>query len=58
MLLAEQLTVAIDFCSIEQNTMEVSGYRQWLGLQHSSKYLLLCSTEEEKSPKDFGKCVE
>ncbi len=31
MLLAEQLTVAIDFCSIEQNTMEVSGYRQWLG---------------------------
>ncbi len=33
--------------------MEVSGYRQLLGSQHSSKYLLLCSTEERNSYR-FG----
>ncbi len=29
--------------------MEVNGYRQLLGYQHSSKYLLLCSAEERNT---------
>ncbi len=40
--------VAIDFHSIFFHTMEVNGYQQLFGNQHSSKYLL-CSTEERKS---------
>ncbi len=36
----------IDFHSMDKNTMEVNGYRQLFGYQHSSKYLLLCLTEE------------
>ncbi len=34
-----------DFHSMEKNTMEVNGYQQLFGYQHSSKYLLLCSAE-------------
>ncbi len=37
MLETKKLTVAIDFHSIEKNTMEVNGYRQLFGYQHSSK---------------------
>ncbi len=37
MLVTKQLTVAIDFHSMGKNTMEVSGYRQLFGYQHSSK---------------------
>ncbi len=29
-----------------KNIMDVNGYRQLFGYQHSSKYVLLCSTEE------------
>jgi len=29
--------------------MEVNGYRQLYGYQHSSKYLLLCSAKERNS---------
>ncbi len=32
-----------------KNTMEVNGYHQLFGNQHSSKYLLLCSAEERNS---------
>ncbi len=46
MLVTKELTVAIDFYSIEKNTMEVNGYRQMFGYQHSSKYLLLCLREK------------
>jgi len=42
-----QLTVAI-----RKNTMEVNGYRQLSGYQHSLKYLLLCSTEESHTGLD------
>ncbi len=38
MLVTNQLTEAIDFNSIEKNTMEVNGYRQLFGYQHSSKF--------------------
>ncbi len=43
MLVAQQLTVPIDFHSMEKNIMEVNGYQQMFGYQHSPKYLLLCS---------------
>ncbi len=33
------------------NCMEISGYRQRFAYQHSSKYLLLCSTEDLKVSK-------
>ncbi len=46
MLVTKQLTVAIDFHSMETDIMEVNGYRQLFSYQHSSKYLLLCSAEE------------
>ncbi len=36
MLETEQLTVAIDFHSMEINTIEVNGYRQLFGNQYSS----------------------
>ncbi len=49
MLETKHLTVAIDFHSIEKNTMEINGYHQLFGFQHSSKYLLLCSAEERNS---------
>jgi len=45
MFLIKQLSVAIDFHSMEKNTMEINGYRQLFVYQHSSKYLFLCSTE-------------
>ncbi len=45
MLVTKQLTVA--FYSVEKNTMEVNGYSQLSGNQHSSTYLLLCSTKEK-----------
>ncbi len=48
MLVAKELTVAIDFCSMEKTTMEANGYYQMFGYQHYSKYLLLCSTAEGK----------
>ncbi len=36
MLETEQLAVAIDFHSMEINTIEVNGYRQLFGNQYSS----------------------
>ncbi len=44
--------VAIDFHSIV-HSMEVNGYSQLFSYQHSSKYLILCSTEERNSYR-FG----
>ncbi len=38
-LVAKQLTVAIDFHNMKKNTMEVNGYLQIFGYQHSFKYL-------------------
>ncbi len=35
MLVTKQLTVAIDFHSMENNTMEVNGYRQLIGLEQT-----------------------
>ncbi len=35
--------------SMGKNTKEVNGYRQLFGYQQSSKYLLLCSTEETRA---------
>ncbi len=43
------LTVAIDSHGIFHPTMEVNGYRQLSGSQHSSNFLLLCSTQETNS---------
>ncbi len=43
-LVTKHLLVGIDFYSREKNTMEVHGYHQL-----SSKYYLLCSTEERNS---------
>ncbi len=41
-----KLTVVIDFHSMEKYTMvKLNGYRQLFGYQHSSKYLLVYSTE-------------
>ncbi len=43
----KQLMVVIYFHSMEKkNTLEVNGYRQLFGYQHSSKYRLVCSKEE------------
>ncbi len=42
----KQLTVTIDFHSMEKNTMQVNGYQQLFGFQHPLKYLHLCSSEE------------
>ncbi len=42
----KQLTVPIDFHIIFFHAMEVNGYRQLFGYQHSSNDFLLCSTEE------------
>jgi len=53
MLVTRQLTVAIDFHSIFFFLLEVNGYRQLSGYQHSIKYLLLCSIEERSSYR-FG----
>ncbi len=39
MLVTEQLTVAIDYHSMDKNPMEVNGYRQPFDYQHSSKYI-------------------
>ncbi len=36
MLLTKQLTEAIDFHSMKENTMEVDGYRQLFDYKHSS----------------------
>ncbi len=36
----KQVMVAIDFHSMGKNTMEVNGYQQMFGYQHSSKYLV------------------
>ncbi len=41
-----QLPVATDFHSFFSPTMEVNGYQQLFGYQHSLKYLLLNLTEE------------
>ncbi len=46
MLVTKQLTVAIDFHSMETDIMEVNGYRQLFSYLNSSKYLLLCLAEE------------
>ncbi len=35
MLVTKQLTVAIDFYSMENNTMEVNGYHQLIGLEQT-----------------------
>ncbi len=46
MLVTKQL-VAVDFKSMEKkSTLEVSGYQQLFGYQHSSKYVILWSTED------------
>ncbi len=47
MWINRELTVVIDLHNMEKNTMEVNGYRQLLGNQHSSKYLLQCSAERK-----------
>jgi len=52
MLVTKQLMVAI-VGKKNKNTMEVNGYRQLSGYQHSSEYLLLCPTEERNSYR-FG----
>ncbi len=52
-----QLTVAIDFHSMDKNTIEVNGCRQLFAQQHSSKYIILCSTEEMHSYR-FGNPFE
>ncbi len=49
MLVTKQLLVATDLWNIFFHTMEVNGYHQLFGYQHSSKYLLLCSTEQRSS---------
>ncbi len=36
----------IDFHSMGKNIMKTNGYHQLFGYQHSSKYLILCLTEE------------
>ncbi len=45
----ENQTVAIDFHSMEKNTVEVFGNQKLFNYQHSSKYIRLCSTEERNS---------
>ncbi len=37
----------IDFCSMEKNTMEANGDEKLFGYQHSLKYPILCSAEDE-----------
>ncbi len=50
MLVTKHLTVAIDVYSMGgKNTMKVNGDHQLFGYQHSSKYILLCSTEQRNS---------
>jgi len=44
-MVIKQLAVAIDFYGKGKDPMETSG------LQHSSKYLLLCSTEGRNSDR-------
>ncbi len=48
-LSSEQKVVAgsTDYHSTEKNTMEANREQQLFGYTQSSKYLLLCSTEEE-----------
>ncbi len=45
MLVTRQLTVAIDFHSISSHILQVSGYQQLSGYQHSSN-IFLCSIRE------------
>ncbi len=42
---AFNVAIAIDFHSIEKSTTKIIGYHQLFGYQHSSKYLILCSTD-------------
>ncbi len=44
MLVTEQLTVAIDFHSMEKKAMEVNGYHQLFTYQHYSKYFNIHKT--------------
>jgi len=44
MLVTRQLKEPIDF-----HTMDVNGYRQLFGYQHSLKYLFLCVTEKQET---------
>jgi len=46
MMITIHLATVNDFQSIFFPTMEVIGYRQLSGYYHSSKYLILCSTED------------
>ncbi len=39
----------VDFNGVDKNNMEVNRDQKLFGYQHSSKYLLLCSTEERNS---------
>ncbi len=50
-MLVSKLLAPIDFYSINFffHTMDVSGYSQLFGYQHSSEYLLLCSAEDRNS---------
>ncbi len=49
----KKLLVTFDFHGISFHTVAVNVYQQLFSYQHSSKYLLLCSTEERKLYK-FG----
>ncbi len=46
MLVTKQLTVAIDFYSMEKYAMEVNGYRH-LFCQHTLKYILFVSMKKK-----------
>ncbi len=48
-MVTKQLTVSIDFHSMEKNTMEVNGNHKLLDYPHSSKYVILCLSEERNS---------
>ncbi len=57
MWVTTQFLVPTDSHSIVFHTMEVSGNQQLFCYQHTSKYLLLCSTEEISSQR-FGSTWE
>ncbi len=46
--ITKQLLVPIDFPTIEKKkkTMEINWVQQLFGYQHSSKYIILCSTKD------------
>ncbi len=52
MLVTKQLTVAIHFYSMENNYMEVNGYRQLFGYQHPSN-TLFCVKQNKETHTSF-----